>query len=71
MFKTYKFPNKKGVLGVHVVSQALHGVGVGEAEGVAELGGVGEVGAVVLERVPVHHEGVGAHVGRPPHSVLQ
>ena len=58
-----------GVLGVHVVAQALHGVGVsnvGKAESVAKLRGVGEVGAVVLALGPVHHQGVGAHVGPAP-----
>ena len=47
-------------------TQSLHLVGVrddGEAEGVSELLGVGEVGAVVLTLGPVHHQGVGAHVG--------
>ena len=40
-----------GVLGVHVVPQALHGVhvqNVSKAEGETELHRVGEVGAVVL-----------------------
>ena len=64
--KHTSFQIRRGVLGVHVVSQALHGEGVGEAEGVAELRGVGEVNAIVLERVLVHHEGVGAHVGPAP-----
>ena len=53
------------VLRLHVVAQALHGVGVQnvfKAEGVAELCGVGEVGALG----PVHHQGVGAHVGPAP-----
>ena len=49
-----------GVLVVHVVPQALHGVGVqdvSKAEGVAELCGVGEVGAVVPALGPFHHQG--------------
>ena len=58
-----------GVLLVHIEPQALHGVhirDVSEAEGVSELRGEREVGAVVPALGPVHHQGVGAHIGPAP-----
>ena len=39
---------------------------VRKAGGVFELYGVGEVGAVVPALGPVHHQGVGAHIGPAP-----